>query len=330
MQTAWMSCVPSLADGWRRFLCEGWSDMSEGSPHLLLDSPAPLYETALGAAYLGDALDLLASVPDASVNLIVTSPPFALRRKKEYGNVDPDQYVAWFLRFAPDLKRVLAEDGSLVIDIGGSWESGQPTRSLYHFDLLIVMVREAGFHLAQEFFWYNPACIPSPAPWVTLSRVRVKSAVDTIWWLSKTLHPKANNRSVLVEYSADMRAKVGKPFKTRKPPSGHVASPGPSADNGGAIPSNLLQIANTESNSHYLRACAALGIKPHPARFPADLPRFFIRFLTDPGDVVLDPFAGSNVTGSVCEQEGRRWLAFELREDYLRGSRLRFDLPGLD
>lgn len=90
------------------------------------------------------------------------------------------------------------------------------------------------------------------------------------------------------------------------------------------IPSNLLEIANTESNSLYLRRCKETGQRPHPARFPRDFADFFIKFLTDEGDVVLDPFAGSNTTGFAAEQLLRRWIAFELSEDYLRTSQFRF------
>ncbi len=86
----------------------------------------------------------------------------------------------------------------------------------------------------------------------------------------------------------------------------------------------MLQIPNTESNSQYLSGCKSVGIKGHPARFPAKLPEFFIRFLTDPDDLVLDIFAGSNTTGAVAEAENRRWLAFEMQLDYLAASSFRF------
>jgi site-specific DNA-methyltransferase (cytosine-N4-specific) len=113
-------------------------------------------------------------------------------------------------------------------------------------------------------------------------------------------------------------------YKPARRPSHHVISDGFSKDNGGAIPPNLLSVSNTRSNEAYLRGCKAEGLTPHPARFPRELPDFFIRFLTEPGDLVVDPFAGSNITGSVAEDLGRRWLVSELREDYLRGSRHRF------
>lgn len=286
---------------------------------------APFYTTPMGAAYLGNALDYLRQMPDASVDLIMTSPPFALERKKEYGNVSSSEYVSWFLNFAHEFHRVLKNTGSLVIDIGGSWVKGQPTRSLYHFELVIALVKEMNFHLAQEFYWYNPSKLPSPAEWVTVRRVRVKDGINPVWWMSKTPHPKASNRRVLKAYSESMKKLLENGYKAQLRPSGHDISGNFSKDNEGAIPSNLIVLANTDSNGAYLRACREADIKPHPARFPHGLPEFFIRFLTDENDLVVDPFAGSNVTGEVAENLGRQWQAFELSEEYLRASRFRFE-----
>jgi len=181
------------------------------------------------------------------------------------------------------------------------------------------------FYLAQEFFWYNPAKLPTPAEWVTVRRERVKDAVDCVWWLSKDPHPKASNLKVLQPYSESMEQLLKNGYRAKARPSGHQISTKFNKRNAGAIPSNLLQIANTESNSRYLRACRQAGIKPHPARYPAGLPEFFIRLLTDEGDLVVDPFAGSNVTGEVCERLRRRWIAVDIVQEYLEGSKFRFD-----
>jgi len=285
----------------------------------------PVYTTALGGAYVGDALDLIRRLPEKSVNLIITSPPFALQRKKEYGNESADDYVAWFIRFAWEFKRVLTDDGSLVIDIGGSWIKGSPVRSVYHFELVVALVRQLGFYLAEEFFWVNTAKLPSPAEWVTVRRVRVKDAVNCVWWMSPKPHPKANNRNVLKPYSPSMLTLFETGYKAKLRPSGHDISTNFSQRNDGAIPPNLLSFANTESNSRYQRLCRQSGITVHPARYPISLPTFFIKFLTDSNDIVLDPFAGSNVTGEAAEQLGRRWLAFDLVDEYIQGSRFRFD-----
>lgn len=283
------------------------------------------FKTEFGRMYLGDALELMSVMEDHSVDLIMTSPPFGLVRKKDYGNVDADQYLDWFRPFAKEFRRVLKNSGSMVIDIGGSWIPGQPTRSLYHYELLIMLCKEFGFHLAQEFFWWNPSKLPTPAEWVNIRRIRVKDAIDCIWWLSSTPWPKASNRRVLVPYSDSMKGLLKNGYNAKLRPSGHDISAKFSVNNGASIPPNLIAIANTESNSIYLRLCKENGIKPHPARYPADLPEYFIRMLTDQDDLVFDPFAGSCVTGEVAEKLKRRWICCELIEDYLKGALYRFN-----
>ena len=281
--------------------------------------------TRLGKIFLGDSLELLRGrIGSSSVDLIMTSPPFGLVRKKDYGNVDAHDYVEWFKQFGSEFHRVLKDTGSLVIDIGGAWIAGQPTRSLYHFELLLMLCKEIGFHLAQEFFWWNPARLPTPAEWVTVRRIRVKDAINCVWWLSKTPWPKASNRRVLVPYSDAMQTLLKVGYKAQLRPSGHDISEKFNTNNGAAIPPNLIAIAHTESNSAYLRFCAERSIKPHPARFPVDLPEYFVRMLTDAGDFVLDPFGGSCVTGEACEKLGRPWACCELVEDYVRGAMGRF------
>ena len=284
---------------------------------------SPFYTTKTGAAFLGDASELLGHVKTASVQLIVTSPPYALIRKKSYGNVGQERYVEWFMEFANELERVLTADGSLVIDIGGSWQNGHPVKSLYQFELLIELTKKR-FHLAQDFYWWNPARLPSPAEWVNVRRVRVKDAVDTIWWLSKSKDPKADNRRVLQPYSESQKQLFKNGVKETTRPSGHEITRNFRNVHKGAIPGNFFRIANTDSNSRYLRRCRGLGVTSHPARFPQQIPDFFIRFLTDPRDVVLDPFAGSNMTGWVAETRKRRWIAFEVEPQYLEASRLRW------
>lgn len=282
------------------------------------------HETQYGRIYLGDCLDVLATMDDGSVDLIMTSPPFGLVRKKEYGNVDANEYNDWFRPFGQAFKRVLSDNGSLVIDIGGSWIQGQPTRSLYHFKLLIMLCEEIGFHLAQEFYWWNPSKLPTPAEWVTVRRIRVKDAVNCIWWLSPSPYPRASNLRVLQPYSDSMEELLEKGYEAKKRPSGHDISTKFSIRHRGAIPPNLIALANTESNSAYLRYCKEHEIQPHPARYPSGIPEFFIRMVTERGDLVVDPFAGSCATAEVAERLERRWVCVDTEEEYLVGAMGRF------
>jgi DNA modification methylase len=304
-------------------------------PSLLVRGITPFYQTDLGAAYLGDSREMLAAMPDGSANLVFTSPPYALHFKKEYGNVHKDDYVEWFLTFAKQIYRVLADDGSFILNIGGSYNKGLPTRSTYHLKTLIALVDEVGFHLAQETFWYNPAKMPMPAEWVTVRRIRVKDAVEYVWWLSKTPWPKANNRRVLKPYSADMIRLNKRGVRATVRPSGHnITSDFTKLDAGGSIPGNvleeplpddLLRFGNNAANDTYSKRCKEAGLKIHPARFPSTLPDFFLRLLTDEGDVVVDPFGGSNTTGMVSEGLRRRWLIADDVEEYLEASKFRFE-----
>jgi site-specific DNA-methyltransferase (cytosine-N4-specific) len=310
-------------------------DTPADHPRNLLMPLQPYYATRRGAAYLSDSLELLRALPTASVNMVVTSPPYALHFKKEYGNVSKQGYVKWFLPFASEIFRVLTDNGSFVLNIGGSYNQGTPTRSIYHFKLLVALVEEVGFHLAQECFWYNPAKMPVPAEWVTVRRIRVRDSVEYVWWLSKTPWPKASNLAVLKEYSEDMIRLNRNGVRQTVRPSGHVIRG--SFDKikaGGSIPANvieddlpesMLKMGNNAANDAYTLRCKETGTKVHPARFPATLPKFFIKLLTQPNDLVVDPFAGSNTTGWVAEMVDRRWIASESVEEYLRASAFRFE-----
>ncbi|MCC6139762.1 MAG: site-specific DNA-methyltransferase [Nitrospira sp.] len=285
----------------------------------------PIYKTDLGALFCADSLEFMRHLPDNSTDLVVTSPPYALHFKKEYGNANQKDYVAWLLPFAKEIKRIIKPTGSFVLNLGGAWQPGSPIRSLYHYRTLLALIDEVGFDLAQEFFWFNPAKMPAPAEWVNVRRIRVKDSVEYIFWLVKDPMAKADNRRVLKPYSEDMKRLIKRGVKQTVRPSGHVITDTFASDKGGSIPSNLIQCGNNESNSSYIKNSKQAGSKVHPARFPAELPRFFIEFLTRPGDSVLDPFAGSNTTGYVAESLKRKWTGIEIRSDYAVESRLRFE-----
>lgn len=301
----------------------------------IISTSTPYYKTPLGETYFGDALELMKEIPDNSINLVITSPPYALEFKKEYGNVDKDKYIHWFLPFAEQIKRILQKDGSFILNIGGSYNKGIPTKSVYHYKLLLSLIEKIELNLAQEFYWYNPAKLPMPAEWVSVRRIRVKDSVEHVWWLSKSAFPKADNTKVLKPYSADMIKLNKKKIQKTERPSGHrISSSFNRIDKGGAIAPNVfedevvtdfMKFGNNAANDIYIKKCKQNGIKPHPAKFPPYLPEFFLKFLTDEYDVVLDPFAGSNTTGFVAETLSRRWIAFDNNESYLEASKFRFE-----
>ena len=301
------------------------------------------YQTPRGRMFQGLTEDALRHSKLASwkgkVQLVFTSPPFPLQREKKYGNLTGQSYSDWLAAYAPLWAEFLTPDGSIVIEVGNGWNPGVPTMSTTSLKALLAFQEAAGLHLCQEFICFNPARLPSPAEWVTVRRVRVKDSFTRVWWLSPTPHPKADNRKVLTDYSPSMKKLLerGTYNGGKRPSQHHVGDRSFLVDNGGAISSNVLvppnseeslldvlPISNTASRDRYRRKCKEHDLASHPAVMPEPLVEFFVRFLTDEDDVVLDPFAGSNTTGAVAERLKRRWLAIEASPAYVESSRLRF------
>jgi hypothetical protein len=256
------------------------------------------------------------------VQLIFTSPPFPLNAKKRYGNFTGEDYVAWLAAFAPVLREYLTPDGSIVVEVGNSWEPGLPVMSTLALRSLLAFQEAARLYLCQEFVVYNPARLPSPAQWVTIERIRVKDAFTRLWWMAPSPRPKASNRRVLRPYSDTMKHLLRtRKYNAGRRPSQHRISPRSFlTDNGGAIPPNVFIVSNTRSADPYQRFCKVHGLQKHPARMPVEVPEFMIQMLTEPGDLVMDPFAGSNTTGFAAESLERRWLSIEANASYVSGS----------
>lgn len=306
------------------------------------DTGRLVYETSAGQMWSGSAETILAGSDFAryrgQVQLLFTSPPFPLCREKKYGNLIGDEFARWLAGFARLFADCLSPNGSIVLELGNGWDPGRPTMSTTSLKALLAFQEAANLYLCQEFICYNPARLPSPAQWVTVERIRVKDSFTRLWWLSPTPYPKADNRRVLTEYSQSMKRLLARgTFNPGKRPSQHHLSPRHFLrDHGGAIPPNVLippgsdapesvlPISNTASRTPYRLACKAHGVTPHPAVMPEALVEFFVKFLTDPGDLVLDPFAGSNTTGAVAERLGRRWFAIEMNPEYAAASKVRF------
>lgn len=288
------------------------------------------YETTLGTMYQSTVEEFLDSSLARGlrneVQLVFSSPPFPLNRKKKYGNKTGEEYLEWFSKLAHPLGELLTDDGSFVVELGNAWEPGEPVMSTLALEALLALRRAGDFKVCQQFVVHNPARLPSPAQWVNIDRIRVKDAYTNVWWMSRTARPKADNRKVLVGYSPSMKRLLSRQsYNAGRRPSEHkIGEVSFLTDNGGAIPPNVLTMSNTVSSDRYRAYCKEHGLKVHPARMPPDLAEFFIKFLTDPEDLVFDPFGGSNTSGAAAEELGRRWLAIEPRADYIEGSRGRF------
>lgn len=291
-----------------------------------------VYSTALGIMIKGKSEEVLSGSHlnglKKRVQLIFTSPPFPLNTKKRYGNLKGEEYLDWLASFGPLFVDMLTDDGSIVIELGNSWEQGLPAMSTLGLRALLKFQEDNNLHLCQEIICHNPARLPSPAQWVNIERIRLKDSFTRLWWLSPSSRPKANNRNVLQAYSEAMRKLLRtKKYNSGGRPSQHnIGKSSFTRDHGGSIPSSVLSFANTGSVDPYLDYCRSHRLEFHPARMPAGVPDFFIRFLTEPGDLVLDPFGGSNTTGASAEMLGRRWITIEPKVEYVCGSLGRFDL----
>jgi DNA modification methylase len=288
------------------------------------------YKTDNGIFYQGKVEELFKQKKfdkyKGKIDLIFTSPPFPLVRKKRYGNLQGEKYIEWIKSISKGLVPFLSPKGSIVMEIGNCWVKGKPEMSTLPLKSLMGFLEEGEYVLCQQFIWHNSAKLPSPAQWVNVKRTRVKDSFTNIWWMSKTANPVANNKRILSEYSESMKRLLkNKKYNAGNRPSQHqIGEASFLKNNQGSIPANVLIYPNTRSNSKYSNYCKENKIKAHPARMPEDLPDFFIKFLTNKGGMVLDPFAGSNTTGASAEKLGRKWLSIEPEVDYINGSKGRF------
>lgn len=289
------------------------------------------YSTQHGSAYLSTIEQFLESKDSqkyrGKIDLILTSPPFALTSPKAYGNRKGEDYKNWLVELAPRLADLLSPEGSMVIEIGNNWNPKSPTMSTIALETLIDIAKNSDLHVCQQFICHNTARLPSPATWVNVKRIRVKDSYTHVWWYSKTEYPKADNRRVLQPYTKAMEALLERQsYNAGTRPSGHTISETSFlSDNGGSIPPSMLQFSGTPHDRGYQKWCKQHEIKAHPARMQKGLAEFFIKFCTDPDDLVFDPFGGSNTTGQEAERLGRSWLITEPNHDYLFGSIGRFN-----
>lgn len=308
------------------------------------------YKTKLWKIYQGDSLELLSwkvwKSLEWKIDLLITSPPFPLNAKKKYGNLQWEEYYNWFVSMAPIFSKLLSDTWSIVIEVWNAWEPWRPVQSLLNLKSLLWFVenKDAELKLIQEFIVYNPARLPSPAPWVTKQRIRTIDSFTHVWWMSKTDFPKSDNSKVLRPYSKSMKnlLKNQKYNSWIRPSWHHISETSFLKSFDGSImhnvielesiddkntlrfPENILSISNAWEDN-FVKKCKKLWINPHPARMNGKLISFFVEFLTEKWDLVLDPFAWSNTTWYISEIMERKWVWCEMDLDYIKQSKLRFE-----
>ena len=287
------------------------------------------YTTTLGEMRLGDSLEFLKSQDGHalkdSVSTIVTSPPFPLISEKAYGNLEGKEYIDWLCSFAQPLREIMKPDGSLFIEIGNTWVSGEPAMSMIPLKALMAFAESGNYTICQHLIYHNPARPPGPASWVTAKRLRLKDDFTHWFWLGKSADVKADNSAVLKEYSPAMTRLLDKKLDTSgtRPSAHKINGKNFFKDNGGSIAGSVISIPNTGWDNYH-RWCTNEEIAAHPARMPFDLARFFIDLTSTTGDLIFDPFGGSNTVGAAAEVLARRWMTVDLEPQYIAGSLGRF------
>ena len=258
--------------------------------------------------YQGDCLDILPELESNSIDLIVTSPPYADQRKDTYGGVSPDKYVEWFLPIANELKRVLKNEGSFILNIKERVVNGE--RHTYVLELILEM-RKQGWLWTEEYMWHKRNSYPGKWP------NRFRDGWERCLHFTKSKHFAMYQDAVRVPMGDWSRTRLRNLSETdkRRDNSRVQSGFGKKIENWVgrelAYPDNVLHLATECSNRN------------HSATFPVDLPAWFIKLFTQPGDLVLDPFMGSGTTAVAAKQSGRRCIGIEIDPAYIEIARSR-------
>lgn len=310
-----------------------WGITSKASKELnRIDENAALvaYSTELGIAMIGWCRNVFNNFP-GEIHLALTSPPYPIRQARAYGNPTEKEYVDWLLFNIEPLVSKLTDGGSLCLQLSNDiFLQNSPARSLYVERLVLALNDKLGLQLMDRMPWINLSKPPGPRMWASKNRVHLNVGHEMVlWFTNNPAKVTSNNQRVLKPHS-DRHLKLIEAggFK------GHVVNSdgayrkydgsygNPTA---GAIPKNVLEYGHACGNQRgYQKAARHLGLPSHGASFPLRLVMFLIEFLTSPGQLVVDPFAGSNTVGLGAELLGRQWLSVDNIVEYVLGSALRF------
>ena len=290
------------------------------------------YATDLGVALWGACETVFAnSMADNMISLVLTSPPYPLKRPRDYGNVAVHEYVDWLCTAIEPLLKNLKRGASICLNLGNDiFVSGSPARSTYLERLVIAFEDRLGLSKMDMIPWVNPCKPPGPMQWASRTRQQLNVGWEPIYWFTNDpQHCTSNNQRVLEPHSEAHRAFVQKGGDKRPRVNSdgayYIKDGAYSLPTAGKIPKNVIQMPhNCADQRQYKQAARSFGLKAHGAAFPLSLAEKLIKFLTAEDELVVDPFAGSNTTGKAAENLGRRWIASEIVYDYVVGSALRF------
>lgn len=282
------------------------------------------FRTDLGVAVLGNSTDIFSGL-NVEVNLVVTSPPYSLARPRRYGNVPQQEIVSFIMETLEPLIEKLAEDGSLVVNTSQDiFLPNSPARSTY-LERLVIALEDRGLFLMDRICWANPSKAPGPLQWASKTRQQLNVAWEPILWFARNpIKVKSNNRRVLEPHSERhlrLIADGGERRDASYCDGAYRLKPGSfGAPTEGKIPRNVLMRGHRCAYGlQYNQAAKQLGLPVHGAGQPLAIADFLIRFLTEEGDLCVDPFGGRMMTGLAAELLNRTWMCGELMLQYVRG-----------
>ena len=251
--------------------------------------------------YQGDSLELLKLLPDNSVDLVITSPPYStLKTYITDTGILADEYVNWFIPYCKEIERVIKPTGSFILNINDKVEGG--FRHPYVFDLISTLHKETGLKMFERLFWNKLKSLPNKS--------RFGDRIEYLFWFAKSKEFYFNIDELRTEYSEKSIKRMKKPLKKRYARTEgddnldyKEWAPNPK----GALPTTLVNISSESKRI----------ADNHIAVYPVELVTYFIKGSTKPGDVVLDPFIGSGTTAVAAKQLGRNYIGFELQQDYI-------------
>lgn len=284
------------------------------------------FSTDLGLALWAASSSVFPSI-DEPINLCLTSPPYPLAKQRAYGGPSAAEYVDWLTGQLEPIVKLLVPGGSICLNVSNDiFEPGLPSRSLYRERLVIALCDRLGLHKMDELIWHAPNKVPGPLQWASLSRQQLNTAWEPVYWFTNDPRMcKSDNRRVLQEHTERHLKLIERGGEDRTAEYGDGAyrlKPGAyGSQTLGRIPRNVITCSTNSGNKRVMRSAAlAQGLPTHGALMPLPLARFLVEFLTEPGDLTVDPFFGWGTTGKACEELGRRWMGTELMGEHVLGA----------
>lgn len=292
-----------------------------------------VYKLDGGLALWGHAEDAAAAIEKGTVSLIMLSPPYP-GVKRAYGSMDIPQWLAWMKALTSKWKDLLTDDGTLAINLMDRFEPGAACFSPYIERFTLSVVDDIGMNLASRMYWHSPTKLPN-LQWSVRERIQPKNTVEQVLLFSKSDRPAWDTRRMPAQnYATRSKSQLAADARRGREvrPSGYDINGAAFERNAqGPIPGNLIIAGGVSGNDEYSRSCKRSGLEPHPARYPLELPRRIITLATDVSEIVYDPMAGSNTTGQVAIELGRRFISSEPILEYVKGSANRFSArPGFE